>query len=152
MANKEKKLQFPCEVDVTLAKAFEINQWCGQIMQSSLLGGKLSFDLARLTDDSEKIIKPFLKLKEKTEAEVNDELQKLGKLPVTGRALDKRVMEKLQQVLEDESVKFKLRIPALKMSDFIADKDYKHLDITEGKSLVPMGFIKSVIEWIEMDG
>lgn len=149
---KAKNLTFPCEVEVTLAKAFEINQWCAQIMHSTILGGKLSFDLARLSNDTEKITKPFMKLREQTEKEVNELLVNEGKLPVTGKALDKRVMDKLQEVLDDEETKFPLRIPAMKMSDFIADKDYKHLEISEGGQLVPMGFLKAVMEWIDMDG
>lgn len=148
---KEAKLKFPCEVDVTLAKAFEVNQWCAQIMHTTLLGGKMSFDLARLSNDTERITKPFLKLREQTEKEVNEQLVKEGKLPVTGKALEKRVMEKLQEVLDDEKTTYKLRIPAMKESDFIADKDYKHMDISEGDSLVPMGFMKAVMEWVEMD-
>lgn len=148
---KSIKPTFPCEVDVTLQKAFEINMWCAQIMNSSILGGKLSFDLARLADNSEQIIRPFQKLRKKTEEEINANLEKEGKLPVSGKALDKRVNELLQDVLDDETQKFKLRIPELKKSYFIADKDYKHVDISEGDLLVPMGFIKAMIDWIEED-
>lgn len=150
MSKKQKQLIR--EQNVTLAKAIEINQWCAQILHSSIFGGKLSGDLARLADDTEEMTRWFFKLKDKLKVDINKELELAGKLPVTGRALDKRIEEKLKEHLEDETpLPKKLRIPLIKESDLEADRDYPHLNIKEGDTLVPIGFRKAMIQWIEKD-
>lgn len=152
LSKTETKLKLPCEVEVTLSRAVEVNHWCGQIMHSTLFGGKLMADLARLTNDSEKITKWFYMLKEKLKTDINKKLEAADKLPVSGRALEMRIAEELQPLLDDTTpMPEKLRMPLIRYSQLIADRDYPHMNLKQGDCLVPMGFVKVMMDWLEMD-
>lgn len=133
--------KLPAELALTINEITRINVACATIQDANGLTGKASYDLARLTDDSEAIVMRVSKAAKKHA----DQLKKTVK---DEKKVQQRMIEYMEEVGEKTET---IRIPALKMSDLIASRDLKLYDIKEGDPLVSVQFLKTMGKYIEND-
>jgi len=136
-----KKVKLPATIELSISKIIDINVACAKVQNSHGLKGKLAFDLGELADRSEDI---YVRA-EKEKSRIIEEVRK------SNPSEKDQVSELERQLTEFLESKVEIVIPAIKLSQLIADRDMLAYNIKEGDSLVPPVFIKVMREWIEND-
>lgn len=157
------------EVKITLGRVMEISTAVAAIGENSFLDGTVAYRVGRLGDRCKSSVTRCSKERDKIQKEGRDEQKKLlEEMKRIGTDEAKREMtqaihdvsisiqEKLN-ALDDEPIDFEMRVPDLKLSDFIAKTDItkevngEKIFIKTGQTLVPVKFFTLMGELIKDD-